>query len=716
MKKRSANSPPEKQGDIFKVFVDNAVDGLLVIDSDGIVRFANPSAIALFAPETGALLGLHIGVPAIRESTELTVARPDGVRHLEMVATEILWEDKVASLASLRDVTDRNEAEKRVRRLTRVYALLSGVNSAIVRIKDARELLPEACRLAVRAGGFRIAWVGLVDPVDRRVKPVAWEGAGALDYLDSAPEIRTDREPGTGNIIEQTVTGRTVVMSNDIQNDPRTLMKREYGELGINSLIALPLVVDDAVAGVVALYASDTGFLDDEEVRLLTEVAGDISFALQHLKNEEKVAYLSLYDSLTGLPNRRQFVDRLGQLLSTEALKDGKLAVLVGDIERLRGINETLGRRAGDEFLRQLAQRALRHVTEPKWLARIGADHFASVISAVAGPDDVARRLEQVIPELFREPFEVDGTEVRTSMKVGIALYPGDGADPETLLVNAEVALRNAKQSGERYAFFARDMTARAGERLALENKLRQALEREEFVLHYQPKFDARTGAITGLEALIRWRSAELGLVPPAKFIGLMEETGIILQAGAWAMRRAALDHRRWAELGLNPPRVAVNVSAVQLRQRNFVGAVREALLSGVSPTAIDLEITESLMMEDVEGNIPKLNDLRALGIEIAIDDFGTGFSSLSYLAKLPVQALKIDRSFVVEMTSQTAAMTLVRTMISLAHSLGLKVIAEGVDAEEQAKYLRLLRCDQMQGYLFSRPVPFDEVAALLRG
>jgi EAL domain-containing protein (putative c-di-GMP-specific phosphodiesterase class I) len=258
-------------------------------------------------------------------------------------------------------------------------------------------------------------------------------------------------------------------------------------------------------------------------------------------------------------------------------------------------------------------------------------------------------------------------------------------------------------------------MNARVAEKLSLENKLRQAAEKDEFVLHYQPKIDLDRRTIVGVEALIRWQSPEQGLVPPAKFIPLLEETGLILEVGSWALRRAALDHRAWVEKGINPPRVAVNVSAIQLRQRDFVDIVERAVMEGVAPVAIDLEITESLVMEDVEATIEKLKRVRALGIRMAIDDFGTGYSSLAYLAKLPVETLKIDRSFVITMLKDIDTATLVQTVITLAHSLKLTVVAEGVDSEEQAKILKLLRCDQMQGYLFSKPLPEDQLVMLLR-
>jgi diguanylate cyclase len=311
--------------------------------------------------------------------------------------------------------------------------------------------------------------------------------------------------------------------------------------------------------------------------------------------------------------------------------------------------------------------------------------------------------------------MNVAGTELRTSARIGVALSPGDGADTDTLLRNAEAALKQAKLTGERYVFYRQEMTARIAENLALENKLRRALEHEEFVLHYQPKVDLKTGTIVGLEALIRWKSPELGLVPPIKFIPLLEETGLILEVGAWALRRASLDHKAWFQAGLKPPRVAVNVSAIQLRQRDFVSTVEQAVMEGLAPVAIDLEITESLVMQDIQASIAKLGEARGLGLGVAIDDFGTGYSSLAYLARLPVETLKIDRTFVKSMCEDVTTRTLVETIVSLAHALRLKVVAEGVETEEQAALLRELHCDQMQGYLFSRPLPAEDLVALLR-
>jgi diguanylate cyclase (GGDEF)-like protein len=384
------------------------------------------------------------------------------------------------------------------------------------------------------------------------------------------------------------------------------------------------------------------------------------------------------------------------------------------DVEGFKKINDALGRRTGDELLRQIAERIRSASPDATRVARIGADHFAIVSAELENEDDMGRLTEQRLNAWFAPPFRFDGQDLRISARVGIAVFPDDGENAEALFANAEAALKQAKKTGERYLFFAPAMTSRIHESLSLENKLRQALEKEEFVLHYQPKVRVDGKRIVGLEALIRWRSAELGLVPPAQFIPLMEATGMILQAGSWALKRASLDHNLLKQLHAEPPRIAVNVSAVQLRQRDFVATVEQAV-GGSGAPGIDLEITESLAMEDVTATIGKLESVRRLGINIAIDDFGTGYSSLGYLAKLPIQSLKIDRSFIAATPDDRNATTLVATIISLAHSLQLTVVAEGVETDEQVKLLHLLGCDEMQGYVFSKPLAFEELGVLLK-
>jgi len=643
---------------------------------------------------------------------ERTTGSPMHVRH----AFERLGaadDPRARWFHTLQDVSESRLAQARIARLNRVYAVLSSINSAIVHIRDREELLDECCRIATDEGRFVMAWIGMLEGAADLVRPVAAAGVEVEGFLAKAPLAVVDGRPGELGLAAEAVRSAAPVVSNDVRNDPRLRLRRELDARGVNSLAILPLVVGGVPIGVLGLYAADVGFFDDEEMGLLRELAGDISYALDNIEKALKLDYLASYDSVTGLANRRLFLELLQQRVIEARSARRKLAVFLVDIERFKTLNDALGRQACDGLLQQVAERMETVDLDSSLVARIGADQFACIASEGQHEDEIARLTELNHQRVFGAPYAVGDQTLRVSARVGIAVFPGDGADADTLLRNAEAALKRAKTAGERYVFHTREMTARVAENVALENKLRQALENDEFVLHYQPKVDVQTRAIVGLEALLRWQSPELGLVAPARFVTLLEETGLMLEVGPWVLRRAVLDHRSWVEAGLNPPRVAVNVSAIQLRHRDFVKTIERALSAAARPSCIDLEITETVMMEDVDATIRKLCDARKLGIGAAIDDFGTGYSSLFYLARLPIEAFKIDRSFVATMIREPKAMTMVQTMISLAHSLRLKTVAEGVETEEQAKVLRLMRGDEMQGFLVSRPLPAQEVASL---
>jgi diguanylate cyclase (GGDEF)-like protein len=546
------------------------------------------------------------------------------------------------------------------------------------------------------------------------VQPVAWSG-GDEEYIQSMPVGLGGAGSEDRGLAGLAVVERKAIISDDMLQDPRILLKEKAAARGFRSIAMLPLLVSGEATGVLALYAGDAGFFDDEEMRLLLELAGDIAFAIQHLEVLGKVEYLAFHDSLTGLPNRAVLVDRVDRLIGA-ARRDRRLAgVMLFDVERLRLVNDTLGRAAGDELLKTVAERFRQAMRAEDTLARVGGDLFAVAMGNFSSVTDTIRLFAAKLAAGFAAPMVMSGQELRVALKGGVAVFPNDGDTAEILCSNAEAALNRAKASGERLVFYTPELNARVAESLALENKLRRALEGDQFVLHYQPKVDTRTRALLGLEGLIRWNDPELGLVPPGKFIPLMEETGLILEAGRWALGRAVADVQAWRAKGYVVPRVAVNVSQIQLRQKDFVQAVLQALAGfGDAEPLLDLEITESMVMQNFDATVKALQTLRGAGVETYLDDFGTGYSSLAYVARLPVAALKIDRSFIIEMTTSNYARTIVQTVISLAHSLGLKVIAEGVDHEDQVAILAALGCDQMQGYLISKPVPAGEIEALL--
>jgi diguanylate cyclase (GGDEF)-like protein/PAS domain S-box-containing protein len=663
-----------------------------------------------------------------RVDVEYRLWRADGeLIHVRQVIEPIEGrsepQDGLMWFCTIQDVTEQTRTEERIKRLNRVHAVLSGINSAIVRIRDRQELFNEACRIAVGHGGFSMGWIAKLNPANGTLVPIAQAGLLVDLGADGDSSNRGLVPWGTAEIALQE---KRPAFDNDIERGlgdmqskfgPDTSgIRRAAIRLGAKSVIVLPLIVEGKTFGILTLYAPERNFFDDEELKLLDELAGDISFGLEFIAKEEKVDYLAYYDALTGLPNRSLFFDRLTHQLGMAARDGMNVALVLMDLDRFRLINDTLGRQAGDALIGAVAQRIKDTVRDEDTVARVGADSFALAVTGTWRAADAAHFLEAHNRHLFGQPFVLGGEELRVSATAGVAEFPADGDSPEMLFANAEAALRKAKEQNGRFLFYGPEMNARVADSLRLENRLRRALENGEMVLWYQPKVDAKTRMITGFEALMRWQDPETGMVPPAMFIPLMEQTGLILDAGRWALSQVARDCRTWSANGIKPPRVAVNVSPIQLRQKDFIATVVEAAQRAEEAGALlDLEITESVIMENVEAIIPLLQTVRELGVEIAVDDFGTGYSSLAYIARLPIQALKIDRSFVIGMTQNQDSLAIVRSIISMAHSLRLHVIAEGVETEEQAALLLQLDCDQMQGYLLNRPVPPQQVPDLLR-
>jgi diguanylate cyclase (GGDEF)-like protein/PAS domain S-box-containing protein len=613
-----------------------------------------------------------------------------------------------------RDISDKIEQRQRIERLSRIRNVSSNINSALVRIREREELFEEVCRITADVGGFHASRVGVVVPTSPEVRWVASRGIDTItnDKLGAS----TDESAPFGNgIVGRSLRSGEPVIANDTMLETDLVHRDTLLGIGTRACVSLPLMVERESIGVLVLHATEAGFFDQEEVQLLSELAGNISFALEMIAKREKLNYLAYYDPLTGLPNRSLFEDRLTRAIEAASRAGEKLAVLMFDIERFRAINDTFGRHIGDRLLQLLAARLKAGASDGSGVARLGGDHFAVVFPSIRSETDVVRELGERVSAVFELPFDLDGRELRIAAKAGIAVFPNDGGDVDALFRNAEATLKKAKASGERYLFYAPQINARVAEQLLTENKLRKALEQKQFVLHFQPKVDLTSRKVQGLEALIRWNDPETGLVPPVRFIPVLEETGLILGVGQWVIEEAIATYRDWRRRGLSTPRIAVNVSALQLREKDFAEKVRDAL-SGEAPEdcRLDLEITESLLMQDIAGSIQKLDAVRKLGVRISLDDFGTGHSSLGYLSRLPIDTLKIDRSFVVGMTENADDTSIVSSIISLAQALRLSVVAEGVETEPQAQLLRLLRCDQMQGYLFSKPLPRAELEAFL--
>jgi diguanylate cyclase (GGDEF)-like protein/PAS domain S-box-containing protein len=443
---------------------------------------------------------------------------------------------------------------------------------------------------------------------------------------------------------------------------------------------------------------------------------GTVEDITDRKRAEEQVQFLAYYDALTGLPNRTLLRDRLEQALASARRRSEKVALLFLDLDRFKIINDSLGHSVGDLLLQEVAERLKHWGREQDTVARIGGDEFLIVLTAIKDVPDAAVAAERIM-DAMTTPFAVQGRSFTVSCSVGISIFPEHGHDSETLIKNADAAMYCAKEAGRnQFQFFTDDMNAQVVERLTLEHSLRLGLEREELFLVYQPQADIARDRIVGVEALLRWQHPELGLVSPERFVRVAENSGLIIPIGEWVLRTACSVARKWQDEGLLAVPVAVNVSAVQFRQDGFRELIRTVLReTGLAPQYLELELTESLLLSNADVTLPLLRDLKAMGVKLAIDDFGTGYSSLSYLRQFPVNRIKVDRSFIqsVAVNSDDAAIT--TAIISMAGSLNLRVIAEGVENESQMSFLRAHHCDEIQGYYYSRPLTVDELFAKLR-
>jgi len=428
-----------------------------------------------------------------------------------------------------------------------------------------------------------------------------------------------------------------------------------------------------------------------------------------------EVDWLAYYDTVTQLPNRALFEDRLTQAVAIARAKNQSLGVLFISLDQFKKVNDSLGHGPGDSLLKEFAERLKSCISKSDTVARFGNDEFALLRTQINGTKDVIETIGS-LSQVLKFSFDLTGHELFATASVGVSLFPLDGEDSQTLLKNAGAALYKAKKSGgANYQFYTADMHELAASRLALETNLRRAIQNEEFLVHYQPRVVVDSLAITGVEALVRWQHPQLGLIAPSEFIPLAEDTGLIVPIGEWVMRTACLQGRSWREQGFAPIQIAVNICGRQFHDQDLSQTVIEILEeTGFPSQNLELELTESSVMQNADFASSVLTRLKSMGIKISIDDFGTGFSSLASLKRLPIDNLKIDRTFVRDATTDTDDGALVMAIITLAHNLRLKVIAEGVETEEQLRFLQLLRCDEVQGYLFSRPLPAEALASKL--
>jgi len=659
-----------------------------------------------------------------------TIGEERAIDALRRGATDYVLKTNLSRLAAaveraLREVSlraarakseqQRRDQEVRLQRLARTYRMLSSTSSAILRLRNRMELFDEVCRIAVHQGGYDRVVISLIDPDARVLRPHAWAGtdSAALRAVDS---IVLDSGLESAGTAELAIRSGAPSVQNDLGREPRSSDRHEVLIAhGYRAAAALPLLIDGTAIGVISLFSNQREVFDEAELKVLLELNANLAFALQYLEKDEAVHFLSYFDSLTGLAKRPLFCQRLAQLLSFDAVDGGSLTVVVFDVQKLGAINDSLGRYVGDQLIEKIAMRIKQTYGDSECAAYFGGGTFGLMLPTVGNSSDTGRMLQSAAAQLFVDPFDIDGQVLRPLIRSGVAFYPHDAATADVLVQNAEAALKAAREDNEKYMLYGLVTQRPTSRSLALEARLAGALDREEFRLHYQPKVNIANGRVEGLEALLRWQDTQDGPVSPSLFVPLLERSGAIVDVGEWVLLQAVRDIGSWIAAGLTTVRVAVNVSPLQLRRRDFVNRV----LASIEPTAkqparVDIEITESMLMQDLELSIRKLSQLREAGIGVAIDDFGTGYSSLRLLAKLPVDTLKIDGSFIQSIADTPNVMTLVSTIISLARAFNMHTVAEGVETIEQLQLLRLAECDQAQGYYFARPTPAADVPSVI--
>lgn len=678
---KSKQSVKEREQNLMAL-ADNASNGILV-SVNGKSVFSNRRASEILGIPVEDLTKLAITdvIPTIKNSGhtqvnqstdagpisntyETVVNRKDGnTLTVELVTTRTKWHGKEANMVSIRDITERKQSEAQMKKLS--GALEQTADSVI--ITDQK---------------------GIIEYINPAFEKIT--GFSKSDAIGMTPSIvksgKHDRQ--FYNVLWETIE-KGEVYEDILINCKKT------GELYYEEKTITPLKNKD---GKITHYIS-TG--------------KDVT---ERMQTQERLHYLAYHDVLTGLANRALFTERLEHAITRSRDAEDHLAILFLDIDRFKNINDTLGHNLGDDLLKILATKLTGCLREGDTIARFGGDEFAILLEDISSEDDTSPIAKKVL-EALSEPITINEHELFETVSIGISLYPADGNDATVLLKNADTAMYRAKDMGRNnYQFYSADMSSRTLERLKLETSLRRALEREEFILHYQPQLDLQTGRVIGNESLIRWNHPELGLIQPNDFIPLLEETGMIVAVGEWVIKTACAQNKAWQMANLPAISVSINLSGRQFQDERLIEKI-DAILTetGLDPRHLEIEITESVLMGNTQAAMETISTLSEMGIKFAIDDFGTGYSSLSYLKRFEIDTLKIDRSFIRDITTDPDDASIVAAIIVMAHSLNLSLVAEGVETKEQASFLRNLSCETVQGFLYHRPMSADQLEELLR-
>mgnify|MGYP003385774637 CR=1 FL=1 len=614
----------------------------------------------------------------------------------------------IGTVGISRDITEEKDAAVR-RAMSHAVTQLLAESTTVA--EAMQQIIRNICEMMQWAYGAR--W-SLDEKTQLMIRAEYWcKTEPEFDPADRENWL-SSKNVKTGRFLGRTWNEKKATWLSNLHDDKPFRRRPSAIKLGWDSAYAFPILIGGDVVGVMEFFGPNIRKPEPALVQTTVSIGSQIGQFIQRKQAEDKLSFLARFDTVTDLPNRYLFTDRLNQMLAQAQRNEWSAGILFVDLDRFKAVNDTYGHAAGDELLRQAATRMLACVRNSDTVGRLSGDEFAVVLSMLAKTDD-AGMVAQKIVEALAAPFDINGQQAYISASIGIALYPSDGKDSDTLLKNADTAMYRAKIQGRNgYQFYLPQMNERLIQRQQLEAKLHGALDRREFLLHYQPKADLASGAVTGFEALLRWQNGE-ALVPPAEFITVLEETGMIVPVGDWILNSVCAQIKQWEEEGVVLHPVAVNLSARQFQVKNLVDTVGQALrINKVKPALLKLELTESLLMSDAQESVETLHQLKRLGVQLSVDDFGTGYSSLAYLKRFPLDELKIDREFIRDAINDPDDAAIAVTIINLAHSLKLRVVAEGVESEGQLNFLRFHGCDEIQGFYFSQPLPADACARML--
>jgi diguanylate cyclase (GGDEF)-like protein/PAS domain S-box-containing protein len=737
-----------EEREILNRITDIARDAIVMMDNEGKISFWNPAAKEIFGYSAAEALGqeLHKFLAprtmhesyrkgflrfketgegnAVGKTLELNAVRRGGAEFpVELSLSSILIRDNWHAVGIIRDISERKRIEGIILRnlgeqealvSERTRELVEANNAMLAEIEERKHAETELHKLSLALE-------------QSPASIVITDREGTIEYVN--PKFTHI----TGYAREEAIGRNPRILKGD-ETDPTVYRdlwsaitsgrewegvfhnRKKNGEFFWEKAKIAPIT--DAAGAVTHFMAIKEDITEQKRLgEALSKSQDELVAQHRELANLFlQVEHQANHDGLTSLPNRTLLADRIHQAILRSRRNHEQVAIIFVDLDNFKFINDSMGHDFGDELLRITAQRLVECVRRSDTVARQGGDEFVIIISGTAAEDFIAPIAAKIRGAIAR-PVTIKGHELTVTCSIGISIFPKDGDDVQTLVRNADVAMYRAKEMGrDNFQFYSEELNSRSMARMTMEAHLRRALEKNEFSIHYQPKVSLCSGLITGMEALLRWQSPELGMVSPADFIPLAEETGLIGPIGEWVLKTACTQNRAWQESGLPPMRVAVNVSGRQFKQANLVEVIGRILReTGLGPHSLELEITERALIQNVESVIATLVELKEMGIHLAMDDFGSGYASLHYLRQFPFDKLKIDCSFIRDITINPDSSAIARTVIAMAHSLRLKVIAEGVESEGQLRYLRNHGCDEMQGYYFSRPVPVAEMSGLLQ-